>query len=308
MHHVLDVFAAMLLAIAVLLALAVTWVVAVRRDHLPAHTGVSTSAAILGVAFVAVAAAAGAFAVSLGLRLGTVGSAIAGVAVGVSILVWWPRGRRWTGRGVAAWALVVDASVVGLACAVGWLLTGDLPVLWVVAGFALCLVEAVVLAFGLRHVQVFLDDHARRVRPEPNASMRPRLGVPLLAVSATATALALFGLPVVAPADSGPAANTAEARVPKAAGTIAPRTTSPSESAKPDSTGPSDSVSPSRPSRTSQPRETEASQEPSTEPTTDPTTEPTEVPTTEPTQEPKPHPTGPPDDHPTHPPQGGGHG
>jgi len=299
MTCVLDVFTAMLLAIAVLLVAFLAWVVSERRDRPPAHTGVSTSSAIIGIAFVAMAAAAGAFLVGLGLGLGATASAVAALAVGLSILVWWPRGRVWTGRGVAAWALVVDATLMGLGCAIGWLVTADLAVPWMVVGFALCLVEAVVLGVGLRHVHVFLDDYTRRVRPEPNLPMRPRLGVPLLVASATATGVALFGLPVVAPADSEPPAATAEGGVPKAAGTTTPDATSPSESSNPAPTGPSDSAPPSQPARASQPAETEASQEPSTEPTQEPTTEPTEPP--------KQHPTGPPDGHPTHPPHGGGH-
>jgi hypothetical protein len=300
---VLDVFTAMLLAIAVLLLVCVAWVVAVRRDRPPAHTGVSSSsAAIIGVAFAAVAAAAGAFVVSLGLRLGTVGSLIGAIAVGLSVLVWWHRGRVWIGRAVVAWALAVDATVVGLACAVAWLVTSDLPAPWVVAGLALCLVEAVVLIAGLRHVQVFLDDYARRVRPAASASTRPRLGVPLLVVAATATALALFGLPVVAPADSGSAASpTASKAIGVASRTAPPAPTH--ESSKPDRADPSDSAAPPRPT---QPRDAEASQEPMSESTTEPTSEPTTEPTTEPSETPKGHPTGPPDGHPTHPPHGGG--
>lgn len=93
MLGVLDVFAAIMLATAVLLAVAVTWVVAVRRRRPPAHTRVSTSATLIGRGLRHCGGGGGRLRRKhWGWDSALPHRAIAAFAVGLTVLAWWPRG------------------------------------------------------------------------------------------------------------------------------------------------------------------------------------------------------------------------
>jgi cellulose synthase/poly-beta-1,6-N-acetylglucosamine synthase-like glycosyltransferase len=159
----------LVLVVAVVLLVPTTGIVLVtgrrrRRRHAeprPAAT-VLLVTAVLGLA-------GGTLALLLGAA--PVRAAVTAALVGGSVLLWWPVGRSWAVRGLAAWSMSVLASVSFLAYTATWTLTAAISPASAVASGVLWLVEAFVVLIGLGHLWEFVDVLTRRQWP---ASVDPR--------------------------------------------------------------------------------------------------------------------------------------
>lgn len=133
-----------------------------RSPHLP------LTSAVAGAVVVALAALG--VARLLDLAPGTA----TGVAVGLgaTVLAWYPLGRAWDVRGLAAWALTLDTGVLYLAFIATWTLTAgvDAGVLTVAVSGALWLLELFVLLLGAGYVWELVDVLARRHWAGPAAA------------------------------------------------------------------------------------------------------------------------------------------
>lgn len=133
-----------------------------RTPHLPLTTAVAGA--------VVVALAALGVARLLDLPPGTATGAAVGL--GATVLAWYPLGRAWDVRGLAAWALTLDTGVLYLAFIATWTLTAgdDAGVLTVAVSGALWLLELFVLLLGAGYVWELVDVLARRHWTGPAAA------------------------------------------------------------------------------------------------------------------------------------------
>ncbi|HEY3013662.1 MAG TPA: glycosyltransferase [Nocardioides sp.] len=91
-------------------------------------------------------------------------TAVAAV-LGASIPAWYPAGRDWATRGLAAWALTVDAGVIYLTYVLAWTLGADLGLAGTAASLLLWLLEVFVFVIGVGYVWEFVDVLTRRAWP-----------------------------------------------------------------------------------------------------------------------------------------------
>ncbi|WP_176168927.1 glycosyltransferase [Krasilnikoviella flava] len=159
----------LILVVSVALLLPTTGLVLVTgRRRRRRHAEPRPAATVVGVA-AGLALAGCALALLLGAPLAR--AALAAAVVGGSLLVWWPVGRSWAVRGIAAWSMSVLASVSFLVYTATWTLTAEISPASVVASGVLWLVEAFVVLIGLGHLWEFVDVLTRRQWP---ASVDPR--------------------------------------------------------------------------------------------------------------------------------------
>ncbi|MGE9348500.1 glycosyltransferase [Isoptericola variabilis] len=159
----------LVLVVSVVLLVPTTGVVlATGRRRRRRHAEPRPAATVLLVAAV-LAVAGGAVALLLGAPPARTG--VVAVLVGGSVLAWWPVGRSWAVRGLAAWAVTVLASVAFLAYTATWTLTASPSAGAALASGVLWLVEAFVVLIGLGHLWEFVDVLTRRQWP---ASVDPR--------------------------------------------------------------------------------------------------------------------------------------
>jgi cellulose synthase/poly-beta-1,6-N-acetylglucosamine synthase-like glycosyltransferase len=114
--------------------------------------------AAVGVALTALAAGAL-------LQVGPVGSGVAAVVMGASVLAWTPLAGPWAVRGLVAWALTLVAGTAYLLYVLAWTFTSDLSPLALVSSLLLWVLEVFVFAIGVAYVWEFVDVVGRRVWP-----------------------------------------------------------------------------------------------------------------------------------------------
>lgn len=161
----LEPLTSALLVSAALLVVATVLLFTVRdRDARTPHLPLTT--AVAGAVVVALAALG--VARLLDLPPGTATGAAVGL--GATVLAWYPLGRAWDVRGLAAWALTLDTGVLYLAFIATWTLTADAGVLTVAVSGALWLLELFVLLLGAGYVWELVDVLARRHWTGPAAA------------------------------------------------------------------------------------------------------------------------------------------
>ncbi|CAB4728082.1 unannotated protein [freshwater metagenome] len=161
----LEPLTSALLVSAALLVVATVLLFTVRdRDARTPHLPLTT--AVAGAVVVALAALG--VARLLDLPPGTATGAAVGL--GATVLAWYPLGRAWDVRGLAAWALTLDTGVLYLAFIATWTLTADAGVLTVAVSGALWLLELFVLVLGAGYVWELVDVLARRHWTGPAAA------------------------------------------------------------------------------------------------------------------------------------------
>ncbi len=161
----LEPLTSALLVSAALLVVATVLLFTVRdRDARTPHLPLTT--AVAGAVVVALAALG--VARLLDLPPGTATGAAVGL--GATVLAWYPLGRAWDVRGLAAWALTLDTGVLYLAFIATWTLTADAGVLTMAVSGALWLLELFVLLLGAGYVWELVDVLARRHWTGPAAA------------------------------------------------------------------------------------------------------------------------------------------
>jgi len=96
---------------------------------------------------------------------GPPGSTVVAVLLGASIPAWYPAGKDWATRGLAAWALTVDAGLIYLTYVLAWTLGAGLGIAGTTASLVLWLLEVFVFVIGVGYVWEFVDVLTRRAWP-----------------------------------------------------------------------------------------------------------------------------------------------
>ncbi len=145
------------LASVALLVPATASVFTIRRSHVEVgRRRVATLAATVALLVLLGSALAGARPLT---------AVVVAVGLGGSVLAWAPAGRHWAARGVAAWALTLDAGVAYLVYVAHWTLTSGLSLPSLLASSVLWLLEVFVFLLAVGYVWELVDVLARREWP-----------------------------------------------------------------------------------------------------------------------------------------------